>query len=336
VTVSLPDFWYLLIAVLWIGYFFLEGFDFGVGILTRVLARDDVSRRVLLNTIGPVWDGNEVWLITAVGATFAAFPDWYATMLSAFYLPVLLILVALILRNVAFEYRHKQDDDAWRRNWDRAIFWGSLVPALMWGLIFGNMFSGIGIGADKGFTGTVLDFVTSLDGLVGALATLALFVAHGAVFVSLKTVGDIRDRARRIAVPCALAALVLTAVLLVRINGKHGSVWSWTALVLALVALAAVVPVIRMGREGWAFLLSGLAVAATFASLFLAVFPNVMPSSLNPAWTLTVAGAASTHYTLKIMSWVAVCFTPIVLVYQGWTYWVFRKRIGTHHIPLAH
>ena len=330
---SLPDFWYLLIAVLWIGYFFLEGFDFGVGILTRVLGRDDVNRRVLLNTIGPVWDGNEVWLITAVGATFAAFPDWYATLLSGFYLPMLLILVSLIVRNVAFEYRHKRDDDAWRRNWDLAIFWGSLLPVLMWGLVFGNMVSGVKIGADKGVGGTVLDLVTNIDGTAGALALLALCTTHGAVFVSLKTVGEIRERARRIAVPCGVAALVLLGFLLIHLNSKHASAWSWAAAVVSLAALAAVPPVLGLKREGWAFLLSGVAVAMTFASLFLAMFPNVMPSSLNPDWSLTVANASSTHYTLKIMTWVAVVFTPIVLCYQGWTYWVFRKRIGTQHIP---
>ena len=333
---SLPNFWYLLIAVLWIGYFFLEGFDFGVGVLTRVLGRDELNRRVLLNTIGPVWDGNEVWVITAVGATFAAFPEWYATMLSGFYIPMLLILVALILRNVAFEFRHQRDDDAWRLNWDRAMFWGSLVPALAWGLVFGDMASGTKIGASKNVTGSFWDLVTNIDGIIGALTTLALFVAYGAVFTSLKTEGSIRDQARRLAVPTCALALVLAAVFLARINAKHGDAQSWSVMAVSVVALALAIPVIRMGREGWAFILTGVAVAALFASVFLAVFPNVMPSSLNPDWSLTVANASSTHYTLKIMSWVAVLFTPIVLAYQGWTYWVFRKRISTSHIPAAH
>jgi cytochrome bd ubiquinol oxidase subunit II len=332
--VSLPDFWYLLIAVLWIGYFFLEGFDFGVGILTRVLGKDEVNRRVLLNTIGPVWDGNEVWLITAVGATFAAFPHWYATMLSAFYLPMLLVLVSLILRNVAFEFRHHKDDDAWRRNWDHAIFWGSLVPPLMWGLVFGNMVAGIKIGPTGDFTGDVWDFFT-VYGILGALTVLALCVAHGAVFVSLKTVGKIRDGARDVAVPSVGLAVVLLAVWLIVLNAKHGSAWSWAAFVVAVAGLAAVIPAIRMKREGWAFILSGAAIAMTVACLFLALFPNVMPSSLNSAYDLTVQNAASTHYTLKVMSFVAVIFTPVVLGYQGWTYWVFRKRIGTQHIPAA-
>jgi cytochrome d ubiquinol oxidase subunit II len=331
---NLQNFWYLLIAVLWIGYFFLEGFDFGVGILTKVLARDEVNRRVLLNTIGPVWDGNEVWVLTAVGATFAAFPNWYATLLSGFYVPMLLILVALIVRNIAFEYRGK-DEARFKPLWDECIFWGSLLPPLLWGLVFGNAFSGTAIGPNMNFTGRMADFLTTFDGIVGAFAFLALFLAHGAVFTSLKTVGPIREQARRFAVPAVLAAFVLIGLLLIRINVKYGDTWSRIVMVVPLLALLAVVPALRMKREGWAFILSGAAIATMFASLFLAMFPDVMPSSLDPEWSLTVTNASSSHYTLTVMSWVAVVFTPIVLLYQGWTYWVFRKRIGTKHIPAA-
>jgi cytochrome d ubiquinol oxidase subunit II len=332
---NLQNFWYLLIAVLWIGYFFLEGFDFGVGILTKVIARDETNRRVLLNIIGPVWDGNEVWVVTAIGATFAAFPNWYATLLSGFYVPMLLILVSLIVRNIAFEYRGK-DDARYKPVWDQCVFWGSLLPPILWGLVFGNMFSGTKIGPDMNFTGRMADFLTTIDGLVGAVAFLALFLAHGAVFTALKTVGPIREQARRIAVPTALAALVLVGVILLRVNVKYGDVWSRIVMVVPLLALLAVVPALRMKREGWAFILSGTAVVTMFASFFLAMFPNVMPSSLSADWSLTVTNASSSHYTLTVMSWVAVIFTPIVLLYQGWTYWVFRKRIGTKHIPAAY
>jgi cytochrome d ubiquinol oxidase subunit II len=331
---NLQDFWYLLIAVLWIGYFFLEGFDFGVGMLTKLLARDEANRQVLLNTIGPVWDGNEVWVVTAIGATFAAFPNWYATLLSGFYVPLLLVLVSLIVRNIALEYRGK--DAAHRKPvWDQCIFWGSLLPPILWGLVFGNVFAGTKIGPDMNFTGRMSDFLTSLDGLLGAVAFVVLFLAHGAVFTSLKTVGPIREQARRIAAPAALLALVLTGVLLLRVNAKYGDVWSRVVMVVPLLALLAVVPALRMRREGWAFVCSGAAVATMFASFFLAMYPDVMPSSLNADWSLTVDSASSSHYTLTVMSWIAVVFVPIVLLYQSWTYWVFRKRIGTQHLPAA-
>ncbi|MBS2532359.1 cytochrome d ubiquinol oxidase subunit II [Catenulispora sp. NF23] len=332
---SLVNFWYLLIAVLWIGYFFLEGFDFGVGILTQVLARDETNRRVLINTIGPVWDGNEVWVITAIGATFAAFPNWYATLLSGFYVPLLLVLLALIVRNVAFEYRGKSDARH-RGWWDLCIFVGSLLPPLLWGLVFGCMFSGTKIGDDMNFHGRMSDFLTTLDGIIGALAFLALFLTHGAVYTALKTRGPIRDGARRLAVPGALVSLVLVGVLLGRVNNRWGGPLSWTVAVVPLVALLACAVVVRIGRDGWAFVLSGAAVATMVASMFIAVFPIVMPSSLNPDWSLTVHSAASSHYTLTVMSVVACVFTPLVLLYQGWTYWVFRKRIGVRNIPAAH
>jgi cytochrome d ubiquinol oxidase subunit II len=332
---SLVNFWYLLIAVLWIGYFFLEGFDFGVGILTRVLARDEVNRRVLINTIGPVWDGNEVWVITAIGATFAAFPNWYATLLSGFYVPLLLVLLALIVRNVAFEYRGKSD--ARHRDWwDWCIFLGSLLPPLLWGLVFGCMFSGTKIGPDMNFRGRMSDFLTTFDGLVGALAFLALFFTHGAVYAALKTRGPIRDGARRLAVPAAVVSLVLAGVLLGRVNNRWGGPLSWTVAVVPLLALLACSALVRIGRDGWAFALSGTAVAATVASMFIAMFPIVMPSSLNPEWSLTVHSASSSHYTLTVMTVVACVFTPLVLLYQGWTYWVFRQRIGVRNIPAAH
>ncbi|MFE6774806.1 cytochrome d ubiquinol oxidase subunit II [Streptomyces sp. NPDC057702] len=328
----LHDVWFVLIAVLWTGYFFLEGFDFGIGVLTKLLARDRIERRVLINTIGPVWDGNEVWLLTAAGATFAAFPDWYATLFSGFYLPLLVVLICLIVRGVAFEYRHKRSEESWQRNWEQAIFWCSLIPAFLWGAVFANMVRGVPIGSDKNYAGDLLD-LTNLYALLGGLVTLTLFTFHGAVFAALKTVGDIRTRARRLAGWLGLVAAGLATVFLVWTQVDSGGTGSLVALVVAVLALVAALVLNGRGREGWAFALSGLTIAAAVAMLFLSLFPNVMPSSLDPAWNLTAENAASSPYTLKIMTWVAGIMTPVVLAYQAWTYWVFRQRIGTQHIP---
>ena len=327
----LHDVWFVLIAVLWTGYFFLEGFDFGVGILTKLLARDRGERRVLINTIGPVWDGNEVWLLTAGGATFAAFPDWYATLFSGFYLPLLVILVCLIVRGVAFEYRAKRPDERWQRNWEHAIFWTSLVPAVLWGVAFANIARGVKIDAGKEYVGSVWDLFNGYA-LLGGLVTLTLFTFHGAVFVSLKTVGPVRERARALATTAGLIAAAAAAVFLVWTQVHSGDRWSLVALVVAVAALAAAIGANLAGREGWSFACSGITIAAAVAMLFLSLFPDVMPSSLNSDWSLTVTNASATPYTLRIMTWCAGVATPLVLLYQGWTYWVFRKRIGTQHI----
>ncbi|MCP3818070.1 cytochrome d ubiquinol oxidase subunit II [Streptomyces sp. A3M-1-3] len=332
---ELHDVWFVLIAVLWTGYFFLEGFDFGVGVLTKLLARDRKERRVLINTIGPVWDGNEVWLLTAGGATFAAFPEWYATLFSGFYLPLLLILVCLIVRGVAFEYRAKRPEEKWQTNWEHAIFWTSLLPALLWGVAFGNIVRGVKIDAEMEYVGSLGDLV-NVYSVLGGLVTLTLFTFHGAVFTALKTVGDIRDRSRRLATSLGLVTAVLALVFLVWTQVSRGDGKSFVAVIVAVLALVAALGFNMVGREGWAFALSGVTIAAVVAMLFLTLFPNVMPSSLNEEWNLTVANASSSPYTLKIMTWCAAVATPIVLLYQGWTYWVFRKRIGTQHIADAH
>ncbi|WP_236242010.1 cytochrome d ubiquinol oxidase subunit II [Streptomyces sp. CC228A] len=328
---ELPDIWFVLIAVLWIGYFFLEGFDFGIGVLTKLLARDRAEKRVLINTIGPVWDGNEVWLLTAGGATFAAFPDWYATLFSGFYLPLLLILLCLIVRGVAFEYRAKRPEPQWQHNWEQAIFWTSLIPAVLWGVAFGNIVRGVKIDASKEYVGTFFDLLNPYA-LLGGLVTLTLFTFHGAVFAALKTVGDIRERARTLAFTLGLVTAALALGFLTWTQAARGDGSSLIAMVLAVTALVGAVGAIKAGREGWSFALSGGAIAAAVAMLFLTLFPDVMPSSLDPAWSLTVANASSSPYTLKIMTWCAAIATPVVLLYQGWTYWVFRKRIGTQHI----
>ncbi|MFJ6631129.1 cytochrome d ubiquinol oxidase subunit II [Streptomyces sp. NPDC091376] len=332
---ELHDVWFVLIAVLWTGYFFLEGFDFGVGILTKLLARNRVEKRVLINTIGPVWDGNEVWLLTAGGATFAAFPEWYATLFSGFYLPLLIILVCLIVRGVAFEYRAKRPEERWQRNWEQAIFWTSLVPAVLWGVAFGNIVRGVKIDQEMEYVGTFGDLLNPYT-LLGGLVTLTLFTFHGTVFVALKTVGDIRERARKLARKLGLITAVLALGFLGWTQADKGDGISLVAMIIAVVALVGAVGANQAGREGWSFALSGLTIVAAVAMLFLTLFPNVMPSSLNEEWSLTVTNASSSPYTLKIMTWCAGIATPVVLLYQGWTYWVFRKRIGTQHIADPH
>ncbi|MFI1200987.1 cytochrome d ubiquinol oxidase subunit II [Streptomyces sp. BHT-5-2] len=332
---QLHDVWFVIIAFLWTGYFFLEGFDFGIGVLTKLLARDRSEKRVLINTIGPVWDGNEVWLLSAGGATFAAFPEWYATLFSGFYLPLLLILVCLIVRGVAFEYRVKRPEDRWQRNWEHAIFWTSLLPAVLWGVAFGNIVRGVQIDAHKEYVGGLLDLFNPYA-ILGGLVTLTLFTFHGAVFASLKTVGDIRERARRTAGFLGLTTAVLAVGFLGWTQADKGDGGSLVAMIVAVLALVAALGANKLGREGWAFAFSGITIVAAVAMLFLTLFPNVMPSTLNESWSLTVSNASSSPYTLKIMTWCAGIAAPIVMLYQGWTYWVFRKRIGTQHLAESH
>lgn len=335
-----PTIWFIIIGVLWTGYFVLEGFDFGVGMLLPVLGRGtdaqdtEKRRRVMINTIGPVWDGNEVWVLTAGGATFAAFPHWYATMFSAFYLPLLLILVALIVRNLGFDYRGKRDDDRWRANWDKAIIVGSFVPALLWGVALTNLVNGLPIDGEKEFTGNLFTLLNPIS-LLGGLVTLGLFLTHGAVFTALKTAGPIREDARALATKVGVVTAVLAVALLLTLGVQHGGVWSWLTTAVAAGSLLAALGANLRGREGWAFVGTFVTIAMAVATYFLLLFPDVMPSTLNEAWSLTIDNASSTDYTLKIMTVVALVFTPIVLLYQSWTYWVFRRRIGTQHIPAA-
>jgi cytochrome d ubiquinol oxidase subunit II len=324
---ELTTIWFILITMLWVGYLVLEGFDFGVGILSPLLGRSEPERRALLRTIGPVWDGNEVWVLVAGGATFAAFPEWYATLFSGFYLPLFLILLGLILRGVAIEYRNKREDLVWRTRWDWAIFAGSLLPAVLWGVAFANIVAGVPIDAGHEYTG---DLFTLLNpyGLLGGLTTLALFVTHGAVFLALKTDGDLRRRANRLAGRLGLAAAVVAVAFLAWTQLQHGDPASLLLSAAAALSLVGALAANRLGREGWAFGGSAATIALAVVALFVALFPDVMPSSTNAAYSLTVENASSTPYTLTIMTWVAVIFTPLVLLYQGWTYWVFRRRIS--------
>ncbi len=332
---SLNTAWFALIGVLWTGYFVLEGFDFGVGILSPMLADDEVDRRITLNAIGPFWDGNEVWLIVAGGATFAAFPTWYATMFSGFYLALFLILVALIVRGVAFEYRARRDRLSWRRTWGAAHAVGSLLPALLWGVAFTDLVRGLDITKGPHYVGGFAGLVHPIA-LVGGVASLLVFSLHGAVFLALKTTGELRRRARRaaalLAVPALVAVAGLGAWVGVSINGTSrpaalpGAVP--VALVLvALVALGAGGLLIARGREGFAFGTTAGAIVALSAAAFAALFPRVMVSSVTARDSLTVWNAASAHETLLVMTVVAAIFTPFVLAYQAWTYWVFRQRL---------
>ncbi|GAB2968968.1 cytochrome d ubiquinol oxidase subunit II [Actinotalea caeni] len=325
--------WFVLIAVLWAGYLVLEGFDFGVGMLLRPLSRDDTERRLVINTIGPVWDGNEVWLLVAGGATFAAFPEWYATMFSGFYLPLLLILVALIIRAVAFEYRGKIDDDTWRNRWDWAITFGSWLPAVLWGVAFGNLVRGVELDADHQMTSAFVDLLNPYA-LLGGATTALLFLTHGAIFLALKTDGEFRHRARRLAQRLAVASAGVAAVFVLWTQLAHsGKTWTWGAVALAAAGVVAALLAIRAGREGWAFAASTAAVIGAVVLIFGSMYPDVMPAINDPANSLTVANASATPKTLTIMTWVAGFLTPLVLAYQGWTYWVFRKRLTADRIP---
>jgi cytochrome bd ubiquinol oxidase subunit II len=328
---NLATFWFILIAILWSGYFMLEGFDFGVGILLPFLGRDDTERRVLINTIGPVWDGNEVWLLTAGGATFAAFPQWYATLFSGFYLPLLLILAGLIVRGVCFEFRSKVDSPRWRNTWDWAIFAGSALPGLLWGVAFANIVRGVPVNAAHVYTGNLLTLL-NWYGLLGGLVTLSLFTLHGAIFLGLRTTGELRQRAKQAATGTALAAVPLAATFLAVTQVSHGKPATDVTAALAAVALIGAAAAALRGREGWAFTGTALTLVLAVATLFGDLWPNVFPSSTSAAYSLTVNNASSAHYTLVVMTWVAVIFTPVVLGYQGWSYWVFRQRLSRSDI----
>ncbi|WP_197379621.1 cytochrome d ubiquinol oxidase subunit II [Mycolicibacterium mengxianglii] len=343
---GLQEIWFILVGVLFLGFFILEGFDFGVGMLMEPLARfgrggaghgDDVlvdkRRRAVLNTIGPVWDGNEVWLITAGGAMFAAFPGWYATVFSGLYLPLLAILLSMILRIVAIEWRGKIDNPTWRARADVGIAIGSWVPAILWGVAFAALAHGLPVDADHQI---LLSFTALLNGytLLGGLATGGLFLLHGAAFLALKTSGGIRTDVLRVARLLSLPVTALVAAFGVWTQLAHGKTWTWAVLAVAVAAQLAAVALLHKGtRDGWAFICTTVVVTAVITLLFGALYPNLVPSTLNPEWSLTIYNASSTPYTLKIMTWAAAIFAPLVIIYQGWTYWVFRQRVSAERIP---
>ena len=328
----LQTLWFGLIGVLWIGYFVLEGFDFGVGMLLKVLGGDRTQKRIIIHAIGPVWDGNEVWLITAGGATFAAFPGWYASLFSGFYIALFLILIALIMRGVSFEFWGKEDSPRWRALWEWTASIGSFLAALLWGVGWADIVHGVPMNAQHNVTATLWDLLHPYA-LLGGLTTLALFLSHGAIFLSLRTEGELVERARSLARRASVAAAALLAGFLIwtTIDQSSPGGVKISALVLAVAAvlLAAVVPIVlARQRDGRAFAISAGAIALLFTSLFVSLYPDALPSSTSHAYNLALSAASSTHYTQTVMTVVAIVFVPVVLVYQGWTYWVFRHRLG--------
>jgi cytochrome bd ubiquinol oxidase subunit II len=326
--------WFGIIAAFFVGYFVLDGFDFGVGMALPFLGKDDVDRRVLINTIGPIWDLNETWVIVAGASLFAAFPEWYATLFSGFYLILLVILLALIARGVSFEYRHQRPEVQWKRRFDRMIVVGSAVPAFLWGLVFANVAQGVALDANHDYVGTVFDLFSPFA-LLGGLTTLLLFFTHGVVFLALKTEDDLRRRARKLAIQAGIPTVLVAAAFLAWTILAYGSIP--TALFAAVAALALVGSVLAnlRGREGWAFGLMAATVAFAVITLFASLFPDVMPASNNPLNSLTIDNASSTPYTLQVMTWTVVFAMPVILLYQGYSYWVFRKRVSRSSIEAA-
>jgi cytochrome d ubiquinol oxidase subunit II len=331
----LPTIWFIAIAVLWTGYLFLEGFDLGVGMLMKLFARNNTERRVLLNTIGPVWDGNEVWLLTAGGATFAAFPLWYASLFSALYLPLLVVLVALIFRAVAFEYRGKVDSDSWRARWDWAIALGSFLAAFGVGAALALTTTGLPLNANGDREGGPFAWF-SVYAVLGGLAVVCFSLLHALAFLALKTDGDVRHRARRWFVRLLPVLLLPLAGWAVSVQVMAGKPWTLAAVALAILAAAAAWFLARKGSEGRAFAALGAFLVLGSAAIFGAVFPVVLPSTLSPEFNLTISNASSSDYTLGLMSIVAAVGLPLVIAYQAWTYWVFRRRVSAAHIPEAH
>ncbi|GAB6170639.1 cytochrome d ubiquinol oxidase subunit II [Paradesulfitobacterium aromaticivorans] len=326
---DLNSLWFILIAILFAGFFFLEGFDYGVGILLPFLGKNDTERRVLINTIGPVWDGNEVWLITAGGAMFAAFPNWYATLFSGFYLALFLILFALIVRGVAFEFRSSDRSPAWRNLWDWLLFLGSFLSALLWGVAVANLLHGVPINGQMQYAGNFFDLLSPYT-LVGGLAFLVLFIWHGALYLSLKTEGELARRAQGVAAKVGLLTILGVALLAILTFFQTSLFTKPVAvvfLVLAFLTLLLAYLFLQRGRAGLAFGFNAGTILTLTGAVFAGMFPQVMISNLNPAWSLTIYNAASSPYTLKIMTVVALTLVPVILLYQGWTYWVFRKRV---------
>jgi len=334
-TTTLQFVWFVLISVLWVGYLILEGFDFGVGMLMKLIGGTREEKRAILHTIGPVWDGNEVWLIVAGGATFAAFPEWYATLFSGFYIALFAILVALIVRNVGFEMWGKRDSDAWRTGWEWCIALGSLLPALLWGVAWANIIGGVPIEPVAGeglesleYVGNFFDLL-SVYALVGGIASLAIFFAHGALFLELRTEGALREKARVVAARATPVAAALGAVFMAWTLLRQDSI-EVLSLIAAVVAVAGFVAATALAKTDPARAFAGTAagIAFYFIAQFIDLFPNALVSSIDSAYDMTLNVASSTNYTLTVMTIVAVIFVPIVLAYQAWTYWVFRHRVS--------
>jgi len=325
--------WFVVVGIFWTGFFVLEGFDFGVGALHRVVGRTDEERRVAINSIGPLWDGNEVWLVVAGAAMFAAFPAWYATWFSALYLALVLVLFSLILRGVSFEFRGKSDSARWRGTWSTTLTVGSVVAPLLIGVGLGDLLVGLPLDQAGEFTGTFWSLLTPY-GLLMGVTLLVLCLLHGAAFLALKTDGDVQARAFATAAQLRWVALVVVVV--------EGA-WTFTlsgrsilSVVLGVVGVGAALGAFRavgLRRDGWAFVLTAITIGSTVASVFAGLYPDVLVSSTDPSFSLTIAGAAASNYALTVMTWVAVVLLPVVMLYQGWTAYVFRARVSAPTAP---
>jgi cytochrome d ubiquinol oxidase subunit II len=337
---ALQTLWFILIAVLWIGFYFLEGFDLGVGMLLPFIGKKDGERRAMINAIGPTWDGNEVWLLTAGGATFAAFPHWYATMFSGFYLALFLVLIGLILRGISLEYRSKDPSPRWRGTFDWMIAIGSFLPSLLLGVALANIAQGVPIDENMTYTGSLFTLINPF-GLIGGITMVSVFLLHGANFLTLKLDGELRDRARLVAkkiywvAAAAVVVLGIATYIFTDIASKIGANPGLTPIASVAVLLSTIYFINRK-REGWAFAMTGLHLILTQVAYYLLMFPRVMISSTNPAYDLTIYNASSSPYTLGVMSIVALIFVPIVLAYQAWTYYIFRRRISTRKESLVY
>lgn len=328
---NLNDLWFFLIMVLFCGYFFLEGFDFGVGMLTGLIGKEDVEKRIMINSIGPVWDANEVWLLTAGGAIFAAFPGWYATMFSGFYMALFLLLAALIVRGVAFEFRGKVENASWKKAWDVSMFVGSIIPPLLLGVALANLIKGVPIDASTEFVGNFFDLL-SVPTVIAGLTSVVVFIYHGAVYLTLKVEGALMEKAFKAAKLYGIVALGLTVLSLIvggMTTDAFSNVLSLIAAIVAIVALGISYGMILKKRSGISMIANGVAVISAVASVFLGMFPRVMVSSLGDEFSLTIQSVSSSPYTLKVMTIVTLTVLPIVLAYLGWTYWIFRKRVKT-------
>ncbi|MGB0091383.1 MAG: cytochrome d ubiquinol oxidase subunit II [Solirubrobacteraceae bacterium] len=332
---SLETFWFCLIGVVWSGYFLLEGFDFGVGLLLPVLPRagSEHQRGVMFESIGPVWDGNEVWLVIAAGATFAAFPAWYATMFSGFYIALLLILVLLIVRAVSFEWREKRDEPRWRATWLWANTIGSVGATFLWGVILASLVHGVPLNSSHGFAGDFFDLFSAYT-VLGGIAVVLLFALHGANYLAIRTLGDLCIRAqaaaRRLSVLAALVGIAFAAWTVVVAHNRNSRGILPTAIVAAI-ATAALVLAVALAyarRSGWGFAMTGIATIGLVATIFTGLYPRVLVSNPTFANSLTISNAASGHYALKVITIVAGIFVPLMLLYQSWTYYVFRRRLG--------
>jgi len=328
---SLNEFWYLLVSILFVGFIFLEGFDFGIGLVSRFLGRNDLERRAFINTIGPFWDANEVWLISAIGAMFAAFPNWYATLLSGSYVLFVLLLLSLIGRGVAFEFRGKVEKQAWKNAWDWVIFFGSLFPPLIFGILFSALMKGLPVERNMQMNAGFSDIV-NLYTITGGVTLTMLCLWHGLIFATIRTMDDIRDRSRKV----AMKLLPINALLLLIFSGmtffetdlfsNHSRLMLYTFFIGIFVYLLAGFFLTRK-KDGWAFAMSGLILILSISSIFAGLFPTVLVSSINESYSLTIHNAASGNYSLKIMSYAAIALLPFVLGYQIWSYYVFRKRV---------